>query len=78
MTDHRDRCTCHDLSPEAFRAACDAGCTRVKGCFQYHRCQPKCGKCSLMVRRILSDFQASDDTHSAEYVTKTHSECAKK
>lgn len=66
MTEHRNHCDCHDLNPDAFRAACDAGCTRVKGCFQYHRCLPKCGKCSLMVRRIISESQASNDICCAE------------
>lgn len=49
-------CTCHNISIDAFRSACQSGAHNVKTCFKTVGCLPKCSNCIPMVRRVLAEF----------------------
>jgi len=52
----RDTCTCHKISIDDFRSACQSGAHNVKTCFKTIGCLPKCNNCIPMVRSVLAEF----------------------
>lgn len=48
-------CTCHGISQEAFRRACERGARSVKACFRLLGRLPKCGNCIPLLKRILRE-----------------------
>jgi bacterioferritin-associated ferredoxin len=52
----RNTCTCHNISIDDFRSACQSGAHNVKTCFKTIGCLPKCNNCIPMVRSVLAEF----------------------
>lgn len=55
MPREKSCCTCHGISQEAFRLACQRGARSVKACFRLLGRLPKCGNCIPLLKRILRE-----------------------